>query len=195
MYNLYTLVPHGLPRPVQGGSSQSGATGKGSGPGLLGLYEQHKIKQSNARGDQDKTKERVEKNKEKIEEVRLATEELRQELREQAMRTDGLQERMESLMDEELREREARRLNLVIHGLPEPDGRIKDPRDRMERDKVECEMVFMAMKARTRQQAVRFCRRISERGDDPRPLVFGVYMEEEKRTSAGAIKRAKEFTI
>ena len=106
---------------------------------------------------QDETEERVEKNLDKIEEVRLAIEELRQELAEQARRTEGLQERMESVMDTELREREAGRLNLVIHGLQEPDASIKDPIDRMDRDKVEYEKLFIAMKARTRQQAMRFC--------------------------------------
>ena len=106
---------------------------------------------------QDETEEIVEKNLDKIEEVRLAMEELRQELAAQARRTEGLQERMESVMDAELREREAGRLNLVIHGLQEPDASIKDPIDRMDRDKVEYEKLFIAMKARTRQQAMRFC--------------------------------------
>ena len=36
------------------------------------------------------------------------TEELRQELRTQVKKTEGLQERMEMVMDSELREREAR---------------------------------------------------------------------------------------
>ena len=71
---------------------------------------------------------------------------------------------MEMVMDAELREREARRLNLVIHGLPEPEASIKDSRERMERDKEECEKLFIAMKARTIYQAVRFCRRIGEKG-------------------------------
>ena len=88
---------------------------------------------------------------------------------------------MEAVMDAELRERESRRLNLVIHGLPEPAENIKDPRERMEADKTECEKLFIAMKARTRYQAIRFCRRIGERDSDPRPLVFGVHTEDEKR--------------
>ena len=130
---------------------------------------------------QDETEARVENNSDKIEEVRKITEELRHELREQVKKTEGLQERMETALDSELREREARRLNLVIHGLQEPEASLKDPRERMERDKEECERLFIAMKARTRYQAVRFCRRIGERGTDPRPVVFGVYSEEEKR--------------
>ena len=130
---------------------------------------------------QDETEAKVEDNSDKIEEVRKITEELRAELREQTRRTEGLEERMATALDSELREREARRLNLVIHGLPEPDANIKDPRERMERDKEECERLFIAMKARTRYQAIRFCRRIGEKGGDPRPMVFGVHSEEEKR--------------
>ena len=139
---------------------------------------------------QEETEAQVANNTDKIEEVRMVTEELRRELKEQAKKTEGIQERMQSVIDEELREREARRLNLVIHGLPEPEENIKEPRARMEQDKLECEKLFIAMKARTRYQSVRFCRRIGERGGDPRPLVFGVYSEEEKRH---LLEKAKEL--
>ena len=139
---------------------------------------------------QEETEARVEANTDKIEEVRLNTEELRREFREYVQRTEGIQERLEAVMDAELREREARRLNLVIHGLQEPAENIKDSRGRMEQDKIECERLFIAMKARTRYQAIRFCRRIGERGEDPRPLVFGVFTEEEKRH---LLEKAKEL--
>ena len=139
---------------------------------------------------QDETEAKVASNSDKIEEVRMVTEELRRELREQAKKTEGIQERMESALDEELREREARRLNLVIHGLPEPEEYIKDPKERMEKDKLECEKLFVTMKARTRYQGVRFCRRIGEKGGDPRPVVIGVYSEDEKRH---LLEKAKEL--
>ena len=143
---------------------------------------------------QEETDAKVASNSDKIEEVRRITEEQYQELRrylnEQAKRTEGIQERVEKALDDELRERDARRLNLVIHGLQEPDGNIKDPKARMEQDRIECEKLFIAMKARTRYQVVRFCRRIGERGEDPRPLVFGVYTEEEKRH---LLEKAKEL--
>ena len=130
---------------------------------------------------QEDTEAKVTNNSDKIEEVRRETEELRRELREQVRRTDGLQERMELVMDAELREKESRRLNLVIHGVDEQEDSIKDPRDRMEKDRDECERIFTAMKARTRYQDIKFCRRIGERGRDPRPIVIGVFTEDEKR--------------
>ena len=86
---------------------------------------------------QEETEARVDANTDKIEEVRQSTEELRREFREHVQRTEGIQERMEAVMDTELREREARRLNLVIHGLPEPSDSFKDARGRMEQDKIE----------------------------------------------------------
>ena len=133
---------------------------------------------------QEETDAKVANNSDKIEELRRITEEqyqeLRRDLNEQAKRTEGIQERVEKALDDELRERESRKLNLVVQGLQEPHKNIKDPKSRMEQDKMECEKLFITMKARTRNQAVRFCRRIGERGEDPRPLVFGVYREEEK---------------
>ena len=129
----------------------------------------------------DDTEAKVADNSDRIEEVRRETEELRHELREQVRRTDGLQERMESVMDAELRERESRRLNPVIHGVEEPEDSIKDPRDRMEKDRDKCKRIFTAMKVRTRYQDIKFCRRIGERGQDPRPIVIGVFTEDEKR--------------
>ena len=36
---------------------------------------------------------------------------------EQARASEGIQDRIEMVMEEEFREREARRLNLVIHGM------------------------------------------------------------------------------
>ena len=97
---------------------------------------------------------------------------------------------MDSKEDEEFREREARRLNLVIHGIPEISDNIKVARERMEKDVERCEDVFMAMGARPRRQQIRFCRRIGERGPDPRPVVIGLYEEEVKRH---LLEKAKEL--
>ena len=110
---------------------------------------------------------------------------------EQARASEGIQDRIEMVMEEEFREREARRLNLVIHGMTEPDDSIKDPGERMERDKEECEKIFIAMNARQRYQQIRFCRRIGEKGGDPRPIVMGVYSEEEKRHLLDRAKQLK----
>ena len=65
--------------------------------------------------------------------------------------------------------------------MPEPGPDTTNARDRMEVDKCECEIIFGGMKARTRKHHIRFCRRVGEKGDDPRPMVIGLYSEEERR--------------
>ena len=128
---------------------------------------------------QDATDTRVERAERNIDELRHLVEDTRREMRNQAAETAGMAERMERMMEEELREREARRLNLVLHGVQESEAR--EPRDRMEADRDECEHIFHVMGARVRRHQIRFCRRVGERGQDPRPMVIGLYTEENKR--------------
>ena len=84
----------------------------------------------------------------------------RREVREQAAMAEDMAGRMERILEEELREREARRLNLVLHGVPEPGPEVKEARERMEMDREECENIFAGMGARLRRQQIRFCRRV-----------------------------------
>ena len=130
---------------------------------------------------QDETDARVEENRRNIEEVRRLAEATGRDVRSQAAEAAGMAERMERILEEELRERESRRLNLVMHGVPEPHQNILEPRDRMEADREECENIFHGMGARIRRQQIRFCRRVGERGQNPRPMVIGLYSEENKR--------------
>jgi hypothetical protein len=84
------------------------------------------------------------------------------------------------MLGEELRDRETRRNNLIIHGLQEADMN-GNPRDRMERDRQQCGELLALIGVRTRATDLRFCRRVGERGRDARPVVIGVRSEEEKR--------------
>jgi hypothetical protein len=84
-----------------------------------------------------------------------------------------------------MQEREVRRMNLILHGVEEQPNDVKGNRERIERDKDRCKKIFLAMRARTRRDDIRFCRRIGERGDDPRPIVIGLENEEEKRHVLG----------
>ena len=136
------------------------------------------MKETNKR--QDETDSRVEDNCRNIDALRNLVEATRRELREQTAMSEGLAGRMQRIMEEELREREARRLNLVLHGVPEPGPNIKEMRERMEMDREKCEHIFVGMGARTRRHQIRFCRRVGERGQNPRPLVIGLYSEENR---------------
>ena len=91
---------------------------------------------------QEETDSKVEDNKRNIDKLRNLLEATRREMRTQASMVDGIADRIERVMEEELREREARRLNLVLHGVPEPGPEIKNSIDRMEMDREECERIL-----------------------------------------------------
>jgi hypothetical protein len=110
-------------------------------------------------------------------------------------RMDALEKKMEKMAEkmdkeigerddrlcDEMQEREVRRMNLIIHGIEEQPERIKNSRERLELDKNRCEQLLITIKARTRKDDLRFCRRIGEKGDGPRPMVIGLETEDEKR--------------
>jgi hypothetical protein len=131
---------------------------------------------------QDQLEERVNVNSNSITRNEQNVEELRQELRRALAKMDSEKEARDDALCEELREREIRRLNIIIHGLQEPDNRFINISDRIEADRRLCGELFAAMGARVRGQDLRFCRRVGERGAVPRPVVVGLNSEEEKRT-------------
>ena len=120
-------------------------------------------------------------NKQRIEEVSKVAEGTRKEVRDQGRLLEEMEARLERKMALELREREARRLNLIMHGVPEQRDSITNNSKRMDRDKADCEKVFRAMGARTKAADLRFCRRIGEKGQNPRPIVFGVELEADRK--------------
>jgi hypothetical protein len=99
-------------------------------------------------------------------------------------------EKKEDNLCDEMQEREVRRMNLIIHGVDEQPDEVRGNQERMEKDKDRCEKIFKAINARTKKEDLRFCRRIGERGTDPRPIVIGLENEEEKRHILG---RAREL--
>jgi hypothetical protein len=108
-------------------------------------------------------------------------EELRQELRRALAKMDSEKEARDDVLCEELREREIRRLNIIIHGLQEPDTSFLNNGDRIEADRRLCGELFTVMGVRVRGSDLRFCCRVGERGAVPRPMVVGLNSEEEKR--------------
>ncbi len=107
---------------------------------------------------------------EKIEEVRKAVGKVER-------KQEDSEKRIEENMAEEMRAREAIRRNIIVHGIPEPDSRIKTDKERSEADLVECDHIFKATGARIGRKDIRFCRRIGERGQEKRPLLVGMKTE------------------
>lgn len=83
----------------------------------------------------------------------------------------------EEAMYEELREREAKRLNVVIHGMTEPEGNERNGEKRMEWDKKGVEEIFKILELNLTIEDIKFCRRVGEKGQSPRAMIVGFYTE------------------
>ena len=128
----------------------------------------------------DVTDSKVEANRKQIETTNQLAQGTAAEVTKLNARLDKMVDTMEETLDTELREREIRKLNLIIHGLSEIGENVSGNRERMEQDKRTCEEVFRTIGARTGVNNIRFCRRIGERGNTPRPIVVGLNNEGEK---------------
>ena len=128
----------------------------------------------------DNTDQSVDENKKSIEETQKLAQETAAEVKTLTNRLDRMANEMEEKLDTELREREVRKQNLIIHGLAEVGDNVSGNKERMEADKRNCEAVFRALGARTGANNMRFCRRIGERGQASRPLVVGLNSEGDK---------------
>jgi hypothetical protein len=84
----------------------------------------------------------------------------------------------ESVFDE-LRERELKKHNVVMHGMGEAPDEVEG-RDRWDWDMKSCENLFRALQVGLTAENVKFCRRLGERGGHPRPMVVGLHDERDK---------------
>lgn len=76
----------------------------------------------------------------------------------------------------EIKERENRRNNVIVHGLKEPDGKIKDAELRIKADLKVISDLFAQLSLDLKpEEHVKFARRLGERptGDGSRPLLMG----------------------
>jgi hypothetical protein len=130
---------------------------------------------------QDEVEAKVEENAKNTEQNAQDIIKLREELSRVRIALENERGERNDMLSEELRDRELRRNNIMIHGLPEPTDNTGFSRARIEQDKTECANLLAAMGIRMRQDDLRFCRRVGERGQDPRPIIIGLRTEEEKR--------------
>jgi hypothetical protein len=81
----------------------------------------------------------------------------------------------------EMRERDLRRKNVVMHRVGEAGEEVRTMEERRAWDMRSCDNIFKALNLNlTSERAVRFCRRVGEKGAGPRPLVVGFRREEQK---------------
>jgi hypothetical protein len=145
----------------------------------FGQRIKHQINETNKRLDENEKK--TEDNRRRLDGGDKRMDQLEKEMRKMADRMDREGTEKEDKLCDEMQEREVRRMNLIIHGIEEPPERVRINRERLEMDKTRCEQLFVAMKARTKKEDLRFCRRLGEKSTGPRPLVIGLETEEEKR--------------
>jgi hypothetical protein len=96
---------------------------------------------------QDEVEAKVDSNIRVTQQNTQEIEKLREELSKMQSALESKREARNDMLGEELRDREARRNNLIIHGLQEAD--IPNPRDRMERDRALCGEILSVIGART----------------------------------------------
>jgi hypothetical protein len=77
---------------------------------------------------------------------------------------------------EELRERESRRLNVVMYGIGEAPADMTGL-ERWDWDLQSCGNLFSDLSLGLQRDCIKFCRRVGEVGPQPRPMVVGFYEE------------------
>ena len=88
---------------------------------------------------------------------------------------------------QELRDRKARRLNVIFYGIGEATGDNPSIEERRTWDRQSCQNVFNALKLTNKANSLSFIRRIGEKGEKPRPLLVGMEnMEDKDRLLANA---------
>ena len=110
--------------------------------------------------------------------LRVEKVERRQDKVEDMLERERERARVERVM--EMRERELRKKNIVVHRMEEAGDWASTADERRTWDMDSCLNVFHALKLDWNKDAIRFCRRIGERGEDPRPMVVGLSREAQK---------------
>ena len=116
-----------------------------------------------------------------VKEVERKVEKLDSKLQEKEEDLEKIVKKTEFNIYDEMRERETRRLNVVFHGVGEKESEEGDTgKDRAEWDRKSCGNIFAALKLDMTEEALKFCRRLGEKGEDPRPLLAGFHTEMER---------------
>jgi len=148
---------------------------------------------------------RVQQIKEEMEEIKKACEKnssglqkVQEEVNKLAEKV-GKQERIavgaldETSVYDELREREQRKANVIMYGMPEaPSSHVG--RQRYDWDLSSCKNLFRALKLNMTETSIRFVRRVGEAGAHPRPLVVGFHEEQDRRKLLRSDTRSTAFS-
>jgi hypothetical protein len=127
--------------------------------------------------DMKAVKESTASNKEAI----VSLEKRVEEVAEIAKKSEGLsREEFEKRMREEgdeAKERNARELNVIIHGIEECQDTMLSRGEKMKWDIQRCTEMFSSMELAVQDKDIKFTRRIGQRGEAGRPLIVGFHTE------------------
>jgi hypothetical protein len=126
----------------------------------------------------DEVQKEVKDNSKAIEKVDKNVEDIRKEL--DMIKNSKSDEAAGYMTAEEYREREARRVNLVMHRVRESAAQTAELRK--EADMLECSNIFKAAGVAEQSRDIKVCRRLGEKGNEPRPVVV-VMKREAARTA------------
>jgi hypothetical protein len=135
----------------------------------------------------DEVQKEVKDNAKAIDKVDKNVEDIRKEL-------DKMKEKSSVEMDgfmtaEEYREREARKVNLIMHRVRESEAASAELR--READTLECGKIFRAAGVSEQDSEIKACRRLGEKGNDPRPLVVVMRKETARAAILDAARQLK----
>jgi flagellar biosynthesis GTPase FlhF len=143
-------------------------------------------------GDLEKVKKSCDKNEEEIKKVEREVEKMAEKVDRQVKLVEKAAENTDSSVYEELRERETRRLNVVMYGMGEAEESVTG-KGRWEWDIKSCLNLFGALKIDLTENSIKFCRRVGERGASARPLVVGFHEDRDRARLLRADTRGTAF--
>ena len=98
-------------------------------------------------------------------------------------------ERLRKERVNETREREIRKKNVIMHRVEEAGEEVETYEERRNWDVRKCEEIFTTLKLNLTGENIKFCRRVGERGEEPRPLIVGMFREYQKEDIMDAAGR------
>jgi hypothetical protein len=135
----------------------------------------------------DEVQKEVKENAKEIERVDKNVGDLKKEL--STVKNQSQLDTTKFITAEEYREREARRANIVMHRVREPTA--DTAAERREADTIECRNILSAAGVAHVGEDIRTCRRIGERGPEPRPLVVIMKSETAKLAAMEAARNLR----
>jgi hypothetical protein len=136
----------------------------------------------------DEVQKDVKENTKHLEKVDQNVDDLKKEL--EKMKNQNKEQAGAYITAEEYREREARRMNIIMHRVKESNTATAE--ERRLADLKECDAILHTIGLSHVRSEVKTCRRIGERGDVPRPMVVIMNQETARSAILAAAKKLRD---